>query len=241
MKGLGKVFISFWLFIFFEGNLHGQEKINTVGIQIKPIFSSAFFGTGPQQIIDSSFTYNLKPATGFAAGMVIRRGYTKNLSLEFGINYVRRNYSVGTDHASKQTNTNFRVIGYEIPVSQLVFIRLGKQVFMNVSAGLCLNMFPSDVQKPGEVVYIYGGRQKIFNASLIANLGVEYRTSKSGYYYLGASLNRPFSPIYAMSVQYIVNNAILNQVITNLKGSYLTVDFRYFFHEDPAKKAARKK
>jgi hypothetical protein len=241
MKDLTKVFIYFGLFILAEGNLHGQERINTVGIQIKPIFSSAFFGTDPQQINDSSFAYTVRPATGFAAGMVIRRGYTKNLSLEFGINYVRRNYAVGTDHASKQTNTSFRIIGYEIPVSQLVFIRLSKQIFMNASAGLCLNMFPSDVQKPGEVVYIYGGRQKIFNASLIANLGVEYRTAKSGYFYLGASLNRPFSPIYSMSVQYIVNNNILNQVITNLIGSYLTIDFRYFFHEDPSKKTARKK
>lgn len=219
--------------------LQAQEKVSTVGFQLKPIFSSSLFGTGPETVSDSGFTYTFKQPTGFAGGMIIRKGYTKNLSLEFGLNFTRRNVYITSSHAGVERQARMRIIGYELPVSQLVFVRLSKTLYMNVSAGLCINMFPSDVQTLNDVVYVIGGRRLVFNPSLISNIGFEHRTAKSGYFYLGASLNRPFVPIYTVLTDYFQNNDVINTVSTNLRGTYLTLDFRYFFHEDPEKRKAR--
>ncbi|MFN5371602.1 MAG: hypothetical protein ACK5B6_09090, partial [Bacteroidia bacterium] len=75
--------------------------------------------------------------------------------------------------------------------------------------------------------------------SLIANVGAEYRSEKSGYFYVGCSLNRPFSPIYKSVIDYVINNQVVHNAFADLRGAYLTVDFRYFFHEDPARKKAK--
>ncbi len=220
-------------------SVKAQERVTTVGFQLKPIFSASLFGTGPVSVNDSSFAYTIKQPTGFAGGMVIRKGYTKNLSLEFGLNFIRRNVYINSTHAGVSRQARMRVIGYEIPFSQLVFVRLSKTIYMNVSAGICINMFPSDVQTANDVLYAIGGRRLVFNPSLIANIGFEHRSAKSGFYYLGASLNRPFFPIYDVVADYIQNNDVVNTVNTTLSGTYLTIDFRYFFHEDPEKKKAR--
>jgi hypothetical protein len=234
---------KFFLLLFFIGfnavQLWSQEKVTTVGVQIKPIFTSRFFGTGPEEISQNGFNYNISQSTGFSGGLVIRKGYTKTLSLEFGINYSRRKIRMESFFNGQSSMAEMRIVGYEIPFSQLIFVRLSERIYMNVSAGFCINMFPSDVQTTNEVLYAIGGRKLIFNPSLIANVGFEYRTRDKGYFYLGTSLNRPFSPIYGLGIDYIINNDVVNTVVTNLQGSYLTIDFRYFFHEDPERKKAK--
>jgi len=70
---------------------------------------------------------------------------------------------------------------------------------------------------------------------LLANYGFEYRTKEDGYFYFGASFHRPFADIAQTAVQFDINT---NPTRINyaLSGSYLTLDFRYFFHEDPDRK-----
>jgi len=220
---------------------NAQEKTTKIGIQIKPVFASKFFGTGPQSISDSSYVYTISQGPAFSAGLMIRKGYTKTLSLEFGINYVRRSYNIAATGSLGPAKTDLKIIGYEIPVSQLVFIRLSKNIFMNASGGFCINMFPTDVIKLNSDIAVYAGRRLVFNPSLIANIGFEYRTEKKGYFYIGSSLNRPFSSIYFMTIDYLNSSGnVLNNIQTELKGTYLTVDFRYFFHENPDKKKRKK-
>ncbi|HPH81474.1 MAG TPA: hypothetical protein PL185_02820 [Flavobacteriales bacterium] len=238
MRKLSRIFLVF--ICMTSLSLQAQDKIKTVGFQIKPLFFSSFFGTGPQSLSDSSYSYTLKPSSGYAAGMVIRQGYTPTLSIEFGINYVVRNVSITASHASQTASNSLRIIGYEIPFSQLIFIRLGEHTFMNAGAGICLNIFPSDVIKRDSTFAAYGGRKHSFVPSLLANIGVEYRTPKSGYFYFGASLNRPFGPIYNVAIDYIQNGIVQNSTLGSLNGSYLSADFKYFFPEDPEKKKVRK-
>jgi hypothetical protein len=234
-----KKLLPLFLLGLFTGKVFAQEKVTTVGIQVKPIFTSKFFGTGPEEISQNGFNYKISQNTGFSGGLVIRKGYTKTLSIEFGINYSRRKITMESLYNGQSSVAQMRIIGYEIPVSQLIFIRLSEKIYMNVSGGLCINMFPSDVQTTNEVLYAIGGRKLIFNPSLIANVGFEYRTPDNGYFYLGTSLNRPFSPIYGLGIDYVINNNIVNSAITDLQGTYLTIDFRYFFHEDPERKKAK--
>ncbi len=225
--------------VLFQSLAYAQNKVTTVGVQIKPIFGASLFGTGPVEINDAGFNYTIRQNTGFSGGMLIRKGFQKNVSLEFGINYCRRNFGVRSQFADTSSSLQFTIIGYEIPVSGLFFVRLSERWFMNVSGGLCINMFPSDVQKANEFLLIYAGRPSGVNPSLIANVGAEYRSIKSGYFYFGCSLNRPFSPIYKSAIDYIINNQVVNNAFADLRGAYLTVDFRYFFHEDPVRKKAK--
>ena len=233
--------ILFLIFLGINFSIPAQERIITVGGQIKPIFPSRFFGAGPEIKNENGFNYSFEPLSGYAAGMLIRKGYKKNLSVEFGINFVARNYKLSAAKGNEQESAKLRIIGYEIPMSQLVFIRLSERIFMNVSGGLCLNIFPSDVLKNQTNFQFYAGRKQIFRPGLIANMGFEYRSRKSGYYYIGSSLNRPFGSIYAAAADYLQNNKVEHSIRTELKGIYLTLDLRYFFHEDPQKSTKKKK
>lgn len=226
-------------FTFFHTWAYAQNKVTTVGIQLKPLFGATLFGTGPMEINDAGFTYTFRQNTGFAGGMIIRKGFEKNVSLEFGLTYCRRNFNLTSQYNDTSSSLQFKIIGYEIPVSGLFFVRLSEHWFMNVSGGLCINIFPSDVQKANELLLVYAGRPSGINPSLIANVGAEYRSNKSGYFYVGCSLNRPFSPIYKSVIDYVINNQVVHNAFADLRGAYLTLDFRYFFHEDPERKKAK--
>lgn len=195
--------------------------------------------TGPQTnaVSDSLgtdlYSATLTPEFGFTAGMVIRYGFTKMISIETGINYVQRKYSLSVGPEGQKQNSAFTIVGYEIPVQAMFFVRLADRFYMDAGAGLQLDIFPSDVYTSDTSFRHYGARTSIFNGGAIANLGWEYRTKKIGFFYLGASYHIPFTDIYTSRVAHVVNN--VPQVATQfgLNGSYLTFDVRYFFHEFP--------
>lgn len=219
-----------------------QERVTTFGIQFKPIITSELLNTGKQEVKQNNVEFLVNPKTGYSFGMVIRKGMTKNLSLESGINYLNRKFemSINDPDSSFQESSGFSLVNYEIPISLLVYIRLSEYIYMNVSGGLALDIYPSDL-------YTYSPNFQndvfMFNwirPSLIANIGWEYRTDKSGYFYLGASYHRPFSYM-AKEVIWYNGNKRDERVELNLSGNYITIDFRYFFHEDAEKKKRKVK
>jgi hypothetical protein len=215
---------------------HAQERVITAGFQFRPIFSSEFFDTGPIDITDNGVNFNMVPGSGSGFGMVIRKGFTNTVSLETGIHYIKRNYKLSmTDSIGKETSS-FSIIGYEIPVSGLVFIQLSDEIFMDVSLGLSLDFYPSDIQNAGERFSHYSARKNWFSPAVIAGLGWEYRTEKSGYFYLGASYHRPFDYIYYSYFNYPDDETPTAQGGSELQGNYLTFDIRYFFHSEPEKR-----
>jgi len=111
---------------------------------------------------------------------------------------------------------------------------------MNVSGGFSLDVYPSDLYTFDDYFQNAVNRFNWIKTSLIANLGWEYRTPKIGYFYFGASYHRPFSHIMRDFVNY-TGNGRDEGVFFDLSGNYLTLDFRYFFHEDPQKKRTKKK
>ena len=93
-------------------------------------------------------------------------------------------------------------------------------------------MYPSNVRTE-DLHYPHsfvteGLRKGWFTAALNANIGFEYRTSKSGFFYLGGSFQYPFSPIYTLAAAYNYKNAS-SVAFGKLGGTYITVDFKYFF------------
>ena len=222
-----------------------QERVTTLGIQFKPMIPSKFFGTSAEIATNGEFTAEFTPRIGHNVGMIVRHGFTKMWSFETGISLVQRNYSLDytVPGLAKVEQLTFRFIGYEIPVQGLIYVRLGKQLWMNASGGLSLDMYPSDITSRSSVrqdtlVYDFYQdtfRRKWIQLAVLANYGFEWRTKESGFFYLGASFHRPFQEVAYTKASLEVNTNP-SSLVYPLSGSYLTVDLRYFFHEDPEKK-----
>jgi len=221
-----------------SSTVSAQEKVITAGIQFKPIFSSNFFNTGPENDSENNVQFTITPKSGYCIGMVIRRGITNIISFESGINYVKRNFAieVSDPDSSYKGDSDFGIVGYEIPVQGLVFIQLSDQIFMDVALGASLDFYPSDIKTSGNRYEHYSARQSWFSPAVLANLGWEYRTEKSGYFYLGASFHRPFSNSFTSIIQYQNREKPYPEGRMDLQGNYLTFDLRYFFHSDPEKR-----
>jgi hypothetical protein len=231
-----------------------QERVVTAGFQFKPIFSSKFFNTGPQELSwtaayydtvpqliykDSAF-FKIVPQSGYCVGMVIRKGLTETWSLETGINFVRRNYELQLNDSVVSENILFKLVSYQIPLQGLVFIQLSDYIFMDVSMGMAVDFYPSDIATFGERFFHSSTRVSWMSSSVLANIGWEYRTEKNGYFYLGASYNRPFNSIMRSFFKR-PNNDYGPEEYIDLRGNYLTLDLRYFFHSDPERRKKKMK
>ena len=223
----------------FETN--AQERVVTAGIQFKPMLPPGFFNAESAQEVVNNIEFKTEQQFGYAAGMVIRWGLTRSISLETGINFARRNYRLSIDSLDNnfQTEIDYRIIGYEIPLTGLIYVQLGRQWYMNASFGASIDLFPRDFYTDDSEGYIHETvRTSWIQLAALANLGFEYRTEKSGYFYLGSSFHRPFTDMYESKIGE--DDAVEATAVLPLNGVYLTLDLRYFFHEDPQKKKNRK-
>lgn len=228
-------------YILNTGPLQAQEKVITAGIQFKPLFSSEFFNTGSVSGAAGPASVSIKPRSGYCIGMVLRKGISNTISFESGINYVKRNFRLNVTDDTLSEDTDFSIIGYEIPVQGLVFIQLSDRIFMDVSMGFSFDFYPSDISTTGEIHDHFSARSSWASIAVLGNLGWEYRTEKSGYIYLGASYHRPFESIYTSLIVYPNAQTFNQEERLELLGNYLSIDLRYFFHSDPEKRKKKTK
>ena len=219
----------------------GQAGVTTFGIQVKPVI--------PFTYLDSKVTLERPFSTGtielnggYAFGMTVRVGLTKTIALETGLGQIQRRYSftLNNDTANYSETANVRYVGYELPITALIFIRLGERAFMNAALGFSADFYPSDAQRDVERGRVYMFRNRWAQLGVIGNLGFEYRTLKSGTFYLGATFHRPFNALSTVDVTYYGTNFFPYTTRGSLSGAYLTADLRYYFHEDPAKRLRKK-
>ena len=236
------LYIAFSLFLSL--NLFSQERVTTFGIQLKPIIPIQFFDAGTQEKINNNIEYINQPKFGLSFGMVIRKGLTKSISLETGLNFLKRNYdlTINDPDSSFSGISDFSIVNYELPVLGLIYVQLGSNMFMNVAGGVSFDIYPTPLFVSDDYFANAVNRTNWIQTSLIANVGWEYRTEKSGYIYLGASLHRSFSKIFTEFVTYKGEDGSRHEEETyDLSGNYLTIDIRYFFHEDKQKKKKKVK
>ena len=232
-------------FVVVSASSVSQKDVTTFGVQVKPIVPSKFFNSGAQTISQEYLTVDMTPKLGWNFGMLMRMGFTDMFSLETGINVVRRNYNLNAYDVEFDTNLelDYTFSGYEVPVQILVYVKLGDHLWMNASGGVSFDTYPSNAFSTNDAVVdtlVLDIEQRTFRRSwvqmaVLANYGFEYRTKDRGYWYLGASYHRPFSDMATTEVTYM-RNTVPEVVLADLSGSYLTVDLRYFFHEDPDRK-----
>jgi hypothetical protein len=246
---MNKIVFSLLILFFSSITAIAQKGVTTLGIQLKPMVPSQFFGTGPIRQFSEHTDALLENQLGWNSGVVIRRGLNNMWSLETGIAMVQRNYKVSFESLrfGFSESMSYRLVGYEIPIQALIYVQLGKQWFMNGSGGMALNFYPSNLEKFGNTVvdtsfidyHVKTYRNNWMMPSVLANLGFEYRTPKSGFFYIGASYHRPLSEI-ALSNLRIENNGSGNDTPFFLNGTYLTLDLRYFLPESSADKSKKK-
>lgn len=239
-----KYIIYIIVYIGFIPRLSAQEKVTTFGLQLKPIVPVEFINAGKQEKATNNIQYLNEPKFGMSFGMVIRRGLTESLSLETGLNFLKRNYDLTIDDpdSSFTSLSNFSIVNYEIPVLLLVYIKLGRNTFMNVAGGMSIDIYPTPLFVEDETFANAVNRTGWVQPSLLANIGWEYRTEKSGYIYLGASLHRPFTNIFTQHITYKgVDGDRFEEESFDLTGSYFTIDLRYFFHEEKQAKRVKTK
>ncbi|HRH71375.1 MAG TPA: hypothetical protein PLB89_17875 [Flavobacteriales bacterium] len=215
---------------------NAQQGVTTFGMQVKPVFPLSYFDP-VLNLEQPNLSGTIELTGGFAFGMNVRVGLTKTISLETGLGQIKRRYSfsLANDTSGYTESSEVRYIGYELPVSALVYIRLGEQTYMNTSLGFAADFYPSDVQQDIEEGRIYIFRNSWAQLAVLGNIGVEYRTYKSGIVYLGATFHRPFNTMAVADLTYYDRAAgfFPYTMRGELNGSYLTVDLRYYFHEDP--------
>lgn len=215
-----------------------QKGLVTFGLQYKPILPVEFLNVENLTLTNGDLQVNFTQKLGLNFGGVIRWNILNRISLESGINYVRRNfgYEAAVESTGAKGKDDFSIIGYETPFKGLVIVQLSRKSFLSAASGITTSWIASSVASGTEDLNFrqYTNAKKL-NLALIANVGYEYKTDKSGTFYFGASLNSPFQAIGVTDVTYddLANEE--QSVRGALFGNYLTLDLRYYFHEEKSK------
>ncbi len=222
-----------------------QMGITTFGVQYKPILPIEGFGVETLKLKTDGYNSTIAPKLGHSFGMVVRHGLNRYFTFEWGINYVRRNYNWrnSNDTIPGTDLSDFGLVSYDLPVQLLLYVRFTDKLYMNVATGFAANFYASSIYTVSSQYAHLSRTRGIIQASYLANLGFELRTTNSGYFYLGTSLNRSMAPITETDLEFERPSKPVkfHRIKTQLIGHYLTLDLRYFFHEAPISKRKKKK
>lgn len=206
------------------------------GLQFRTLVPSSIGGSASFSNADQNFTLDFSSLVGGSYGVTIRKGITKLIAFETGINYVKRTYQLKSAYADSSYNwsTSLSFISYEIPLNALVYIQMGKKTFANVSMGTFLNYSPSFVHKELVITGLnkfnhFGITRSKANFCFNTSVGVEYRTEKSGFFYFGGSAVVPIIPIFDLYSEYNYGTNTIRQFKSPIAGSYLSIDVKYIF------------
>jgi hypothetical protein len=172
---------------------------------------------------------------GYSFGGTVRAGLTKLLAFETGINFTQRQYGISMSVADSNVfaTNDLTFISYDVPLNGLVYVQLSEKFYMNASMGAALMFKPTSVG----ILTLPGGKYSFTHTGVVsskgaidfnANVGFEYRTEKSGFFYLGGSARIPFQPVFDMVAQYKYDG-YKNTVYGSVDGTFLAIDFKYFF------------
>lgn len=238
-----KVFLFVLFFVNVSFSLHAQlnkpakrERFPSYfGLQFKPLIPGDFLGTSQVKLNQDELFATFTQKFGYSFGANVRVGLTKLISLETGINQVQRNYDIdfSVPDSNLTAKNDFGIINYDIPINALFYIQLTDKFFMNASLGGSIVFNPSDVRtkvaaSDGKSAFVHEGRRiskLAFETS--ANFGVEFRTEKSGIFYIGTSGRIPLRPIFDVAATY-ERGGYKQKAIGSMTGTYLSFDFRYY-------------
>lgn len=205
------------------------------GFQFNTVFPTRFIGEPILEVEDQAFYTRLSQKTGFSFGGTVRAGVTQLIAIETGINFTQRNFDLYSEKKDSLVSISDELtfIEYSVPINALFYIRLADKWFMNASLGGMVTFKPTDIG----VLNMPGGPHSFRHTGLVrrklgfdvnANIGFEFRTEKSGFFYLGGSGRVPFVPLFDLICDYTYQGNNI-RVIGEVDGSFLALDIKYFF------------
>lgn len=232
-------YVLFITLCFFLSSTYAQSKRAKVpsyfGLQFRPVFPTKFIGNSFTSASQDGFETSIQQKMGLSFGATVRAGITNTISIETGINFTQRNFdlTMAVPDSNSFAEDDLRFIEYDVPVNALFYIKLSESWYMNASLGAAITYKPTDVgifnQPGGKHYYKHTGliRNRV-GMDANANLGFEFRTEKSGFFYLGGSARVPFAPLFDLVADYTYD-ANLNRIVIPVDGSFLAIDFKYIF------------
>jgi hypothetical protein len=205
------------------------------GVQVRPVFPTRYVGEPNVTLINQEFSTTITQKMGYSFGGTVRAGLTKLLAFETGINFTQRQYGVSMSVADSNiyATNDLTFISYDVPLNGLVYVQLSEKFYMNASLGAALTFKPTSVG----ILTLPGGKYTFTHTGVVsskgaidfnANVGFEYRTEKSGFFYLGGSARIPFQPVFDLVAQYKYDG-YKNTVYGSVDGTFLAIDLKYFF------------
>ena len=232
-------FLFIGLFAFFSVNaqLGREERFESFfGFQVKPLFPSSFIGAENHFFSNQGYNVEIKQKVGYSFGGVVRVALTDFIGIETGINFNQRFYQFNMSIPDSNISLvdNFGFVQYDIPLNALFYVKMTKKWYMNAALGPAVGYKPSSVgtiaQPGGKHEFINIGLvaiNKKINIDLTGNVGFEYRTKKSGIFYLGGSARVPTSPLFELVSRYRYGTYEVDNY-GQIGGSFLSIDLKYF-------------
>ena len=181
----------------FSQRKHRMTEDIKVGIQFSPTMVNNLIEKSNVTLYTDSINYSLVQKTGFVYGMEIRIGIYERFSLHTGINQIRRNFKVDVYNADTIfSDSSLKFSSYEIPFFVSGYVKIAKNLFLNGNLGMYTEFYPTNISIP----HIYGKRYHWAQFSLAGGPGLELRTEKNGYFYLGASFKTHFHDMLYMVI-----------------------------------------
>jgi len=240
-----------------------RKNFVSFGIEISPIIPTTLFNASSTQFTNEAenIRFSLKPMLSYRFGGALRFDIFNFKKLQLGnmftfntgIFYTQRSFRVAIHDVSNPVedvpliSDRFRYTSFEVPLMLQLHLQASNKIWVNFALGTGIEFFPSQVyttqgDEGKEGYYLqYTARKFLVLAPLKASFGVEYRTEKSGYFGIGASISRPMpymadtyleywkrdgSDVYAVSPY--ASKAENNRPMVN-QGMFLSIDFRYYF------------
>jgi len=246
-----------------ENTPRNDRNFISFGLEVSPIIPTTLFNRSDTRIENQTegIRFTLDPLISYRFGGSLRFDIFNFKKLKLGnmftintgIFYTQRAFRIRVDDISNPVadssliSNRFRFVSYEIPLMLQLHLQASDKIWVNFAVGTGAEFFPSQVftreGEEGKEGYFlqYTARKFLVLAPLKASFGVEYRTEKSGYFGIGASISRPMPYMADTYMEYVKtegnesynvypfgSKADENIPVRN-QGMYLSVDFRYYF------------
>lgn len=214
-----------------------NEGDKIFGFTLSPLIPIDYFGAGPLILENNYSNIELSSKIGYQFGMLMRNTKSKNITLESGILFCRRNFKfIGENNFIGSSNSDagdFGYINYAFPLNALVFIQLSDNVHMNTSLGAELDFYASAVASKSSQNFIhhYSERARWINGSVNASIGLEFRDKDVGVFYIGSQVNIPISTILVTHFKYYYAGSggdFDDYEGAFLRGNYFNIQLKYF-------------
>lgn len=235
-----RIFFSFITFYNFSFSQLGEKKENYpihFGVQTKLLLPSDFLGPVKTNLSNEGFQSILTQKTGYSYGGLIRADFTKNVTLECGINYIQRQFKAEMSYSDSSVTVNdtnnLTFINYELPITGIVKIQLARNIYSLVGLGPSFTFKPTNVAlidlPGGKHTFYHSGSVKKFGIDLNAQAGFELRTKKSGYFYLGGGVKVPTTYLFNWGGKYAQQGSSESLIdFEKVNGAFLSIDLRYY-------------